>query len=198
MIKLIAKIFGFTKNEASIIGRHCRHFLRDRNVKKTTGFVLLLAVVSSIFSSNLDNIGGPFTLNLDPPQLNVDLTTKNLSQIPIDFTYESRGFSWYHSGVDLVASTGTIVRPIMPGQVKEVERWWTGYGHFVLVDHDYGYESLYSHLSEIKVNTGDKVDLSTIIGESGNTGFSTGPHLHLEVRYKGQAINPAEIITGVN
>ncbi len=66
----------------------------------------------------------------------------------------------------------------------------TGYGKVVVIDHGYGYESLYAHMSKIIVKPGEKVKRGQVIGYVGNTGRSTGPHLHYEIKKNGKPVNP--------
>ena len=65
-----------------------------------------------------------------------------------------------------------------------------GYGKQVLLDHQFGYKTRYAHLSEVLVRPGDRVRRGQLIARTGNTGRSTGPHLHYEVMYMGQVVNP--------
>ena len=68
--------------------------------------------------------------------------------------------------------------------------WQQGYGNAVKINHGFGYETLYGHMNKIKVRSGQRVTRGDVIGEVGNTGKSTGPHLHYEVRYQGKPVNP--------
>jgi murein DD-endopeptidase MepM/ murein hydrolase activator NlpD len=68
------------------------------------------------------------------------------------------------------------------------------YGNLVIVRHDNGYETRYAHLSAVAVKTGDHVDAGTQVGNVGTTGYSTGPHLHFEVRHDGTPIDPAPLL----
>lgn len=102
----------------------------------------------------------------------------------------------FHSGIDLRAKTGTRIYAAKSGKVIFVGRYG-GYGRLVIIKHDDGYTTRYGHLSRIKVNNGQKVNTNTVIGLSGNTGRSTGPHLHFEVRLKGQSIDPAKYLNGL-
>ena len=133
------------------------------------------------------------------PTVTADLVTSVSIQKPIEFTSESRCVSWFHAGADLVAPVGTSVRPIMEGSVTSVDNnaWGGGYGKHIIVSHAQGYESLYAHLSKIEVEAGQTVSLEREIAKSGNTGLSTGPHLHLEIHQNGKVINPAELVPGV-
>ena len=68
--------------------------------------------------------------------------------------------------------------------------WESGYGKIIIINHGFGYETWYAHLNDYNVRVGQKVVRGEVIGKLGNTGKSTGPHLHYEVRLKGRAVNP--------
>lgn len=95
-----------------------------------------------------------------------------------------------HTGVDFTAPTGTPVYAPGNGVVKTVERNRHGYGLMVVIDHGYGYETLYAHLSRFNVRVGQEIKRGEIIGFVGNTGVSTAPHLHYEVIRNGVKVNP--------
>lgn len=95
----------------------------------------------------------------------------------------------FHYGMDFTALTGTDVFVTGNGIVKEVGRE-SGYGNTVVVDHGFGYETLYGHLKKSNVQVGQKVNRGDIIGFVGNTGASTAPHLHYEVSKNGTKVNP--------
>ena len=104
----------------------------------------------------------------------------------IDPVYHVRRF---HQGMDFTAPTGTEV--FATGNAKvEFAGWKQGYGNTVILDHGYGYKTLYAHLYKILVRKGQKVRRSDVIALVGNTGKSTGPHLHYEVRLNGRAVDP--------
>lgn len=197
-LKYARRLFGFSRSGASIVGRYARKWLVRKEVGHAAKVFLIAASTASILIHTFSNIGGNLTLALDMPKATIDATTKASVQLPIEFNYESRGFSWYHPGVDLVAPTGTDVRPIMVGVVETVSYDRFGYGNHVIIKHEGGYESLYGHLSEPEVQPGQNVSLDTEIGKSGSTGFSTGPHLHLEVYKDSVPIDPADVVPGVH
>lgn len=177
--------------------RFVRRVLSHREIRRFVG-VGLVAVLTFIFlTHNFSNIGGNLVLAFNTPSPVIDASTKYSVQVPIAYQYESRGFSWYHTGADLVAPTGTPVRPIMVGIVEAVNHDYFGYGNHVIVAHEDGYKSIYGHLSLTGVKPGQRVELSTELGKSGSTGFSTGPHLHLEIHKDGSPVDPAEIVPGV-
>jgi murein DD-endopeptidase MepM/ murein hydrolase activator NlpD len=95
----------------------------------------------------------------------------------------------FHEGVDFPARVGTAIQATGDGVVKEAG-WHQGYGKCVRISHGYGYETWYAHMSSINVRVGEKVKKGQKIGAVGDTGLSTAPHLHYEVHYKGQPVNP--------
>lgn len=103
-----------------------------------------------------------------------------------------RGIRCYHSGVDLKASYGTPVYAIMDGVVVRASSY-SGYGNCVEITHSSGYKSLYGHLSRYAVRYGSRVKKGQVIGYSGSTGVSTGPHLHLELARYNRVINPFSV-----
>lgn len=100
----------------------------------------------------------------------------------------------FHKGIDFTSPRGTPIQVTGNGVVKSIIIKKTGYGKHVLIDHGYGYETMYAHMSKINVKKGEKVVRGQIIGLVGSTGSSTAPHLHYEVRYKGKAINPIDFV----
>ncbi len=104
----------------------------------------------------------------------------------IDPVYHVRRF---HQGMDFTAPTGTEIFATGNATVK-FSGWKQGYGNTVILDHGFGYETLYAHLYKSLVRKGQKVRRSDIIALVGNTGKSTGPHLHYEVRLNGKPIDP--------
>lgn len=99
-----------------------------------------------------------------------------------------------HKGVDIAAPTGTSVHVTGQGRVVRAGYQAGGYGNFIEVKHPNGMTSLYAHLSRIHVRQGQKVTADQVIGQVGSTGYSTGPHLHFEVRQNGRQVNPAKIV----
>ncbi len=107
---------------------------------------------------------------------------------PYDPSCPSRHF---HTGIDIGADYGTSVDAADSGVVSYVNQGWGGgYGNFVLLNHGNGYATLYAHLSAIWVGTGQAVHRGQGIGAEGSTGYSTGPHLHFEIRLNGAYQNP--------
>jgi murein DD-endopeptidase MepM/ murein hydrolase activator NlpD len=93
-----------------------------------------------------------------------------------------------HAGIDLGLRQSESVFAVFDGLVK-VSTFDYGYGNYILIEHDNGLETLYAHL-EARVKAGVKVKAGQMIARGGNTGWSTGSHLHFEIRYKGRRFNP--------
>lgn len=124
----------------------------------------------------------------------VQLTTEETIRVPLDSFKVTQGYHLFHRAVDLKEAVGAPIYPLKDGVVKEVVPFRFGYGNYVVIDHGNGFESLYAHLTKIVVAKGEKVNQNTVIGTVGNTGWSTGSHLHLEVYDHGQAFNPLLIL----
>ncbi|MCI1639683.1 MAG: M23 family metallopeptidase [Bacteroidales bacterium] len=95
-----------------------------------------------------------------------------------------------HTGQDFACHTGNPVYATGDGVVEKVSYDFFGYGNSVLIDHGFGYETRYAHMKLINVSDGMKIKRGDCIGETGNSGRSTGPHLHYEVIYRGHCVNP--------
>jgi hypothetical protein len=94
-----------------------------------------------------------------------------------------------HIGLDIAARMWDPIVAVADGVVVFAE-WGGGYGNLVIVEHDGGWRSYYAHLSEIVVEVGQEVRQGEILGGAGTTGYSTGPHLHFELRYEGRPVDP--------
>lgn len=95
-----------------------------------------------------------------------------------------------HAGLDFAAPQGTPIYATADGVVKTAGFSDGGYGNHVVINHGYGYETLYGHMVRIKARRGQKIKRGEVIGYVGNTGKSTGPHCHYEVHKKGQKLDP--------
>ncbi|MDG1913311.1 MAG: M23 family metallopeptidase [Crocinitomix sp.] len=117
-----------------------------------------------------------------------------------DLTRISSGYGWridpiyktkkMHWGLDFTAETGTNIYSTGNGVVKEIEEKRWGYGNCIIIDHGFGYQSRYAHLSGFKVKKGDRVVRGQLIGLVGSSGKSTAPHLHYEIEKNGKKIDP--------
>lgn len=108
----------------------------------------------------------------------------------VNFSLSGFDFSSYHLAIDIAAGVGDPIYASDNGTV--IYAGWndTGYGNLIVIDHNNGYETVYAHLSALYVSCGDSVYRGTVIGAAGNTGKSTGSHLHFEVRLNGGFVNP--------
>ncbi len=123
-----------------------------------------------------------------------------LSQFRISSPFGSRpnpftGRMSFHTGLDMAAPHGTPVRAVREGTVVDADNDRV-YGKYVIIEHDRVFTTFYGHMNEIRVDLGDTVQAGTVVGSVGNTGLSTGPHLHFEVRVRGEARDPAQFIPG--
>ncbi len=112
-----------------------------------------------------------------------------LSYSKTNSSFGARSGRW-HYGIDLDLEVGDPVMACFDGIVRIVQYNSGGYGYYVLIRHYNGFETLYAHLSRQDVKVGQIVKAGEVIGLGGNTGRSSGPHLHFEVRYAGNAFNP--------
>lgn len=121
----------------------------------------------------------------------------NCYTFPLDASVVNSDFGWrrsrFHSGIDLDLEVGDNVYASFDGIVKKSD-YVSGYGNLVVVKHFNGLETYYAHLSKILVMEGDSVAAGDKLALGGNTGRSTGPHLHYEIRYRGAAINPKYLV----
>ncbi len=100
-----------------------------------------------------------------------------------------RGKRQYHTGIDIANRTGTPIYAAASGVVS-FSGWIRGYGRVVIISHSYGYKTVYGHCSVLLVRTGQYVRQGQYIAKMGSTGYSTGPHLHFEIRKNGKPQNP--------
>ncbi len=148
---------------------------QDKSYNEITGFIKnkqqLLActpAIQPVSNSDLKRIASGFGSRIDP----VYKTVK------------------FHAGLDFAAPQGTPIYATANGVVKSAGNQGTGYGNHVVINHGYGYETLYGHMFKIKVRAGQQVKRGEIIGWVGSTGKSTGPHCHYEVHKNGTPIDP--------
>ncbi|WP_406720952.1 MULTISPECIES: DUF5930 domain-containing protein [Thioclava] len=119
-------------------------------------------------------------------------------QLPLksQFRYSSPfGYRWgrLHAGVDMALPIGNHVYAPADGVITAAE-WEHGYGQVIKIQHEFGVSTVYGHLSKIRVQKGQKVSQGDLIGDTGNTGRSTGPHLHYEIRLGGKPVDPMTFI----
>ncbi len=114
----------------------------------------------------------------------------------ISSDYGWREYKEYHHGIDIAIPSGTDIKAARAGKV--VKAGWIGvYGLALLVDHGNGIQTLYGHNQKLLVKAGERVDMGETIAISGNTGRTTGPHLHFEIRLNGKTVDPNQYLPKV-
>lgn len=108
--------------------------------------------------------------------------------------YLSTRFSRWHPGVDIATGLGMPIHPVTEGLVEEVNFGFLGYGNHIIVSHPKGLKSLYGHMGRIFVKKGQTVTSEETLGFVGLSGFTSGPHTHLEITKDGQTIDPLTIL----
>lgn len=134
----------------------------------------------------------------------IEVGTRNVGigtgefMVPLSSYTFTSGFKWrwgkLHSGVDLAVDEGTPVYAADNGKVIVAEDSGNGYGNYIILDHQNGYKTLYGHNSELLVSVGDIVAKGDKIALSGNTGNSTGPHLHFEIHVGDEKVDPQQYV----
>ena len=167
------------------------------HIKKIFGAQLVAAiVVTGILSPETNLLFDKFLVFNKTGQTYLEAQPLTLStfEMPLTHFKISQGFSFFHPGIDMSTALGNPIYALEQGYVVFAGDSFFGYGKHVILAHDHNMESLYGHMSEIAVKTGDHVDRGQFIGKVGSTGHSTGPHLHLEIRQNGILLNPLEIL----
>ena len=106
--------------------------------------------------------------------------------------FSGYGRDW-HPGIDIAVDYGTPVYASAAGYVQQAD-WYGGYGKYIRLSHDFGYETAYGHMSRLAVSAGSFVKKGEVIGYVGSTGYSTGPHLHFEILKYGEQVNPSSLM----
>lgn len=148
---------------------------QDKSFNEITSFIknkeLLLAstpAIQPVSNKDLKRVASGFGYRIDP----VYKTVK------------------FHAGLDFTAPQGTPIYATANGVVRTAGNLGNGFGNHVVINHGYGYETLYGHMFRIKVRSGERIKRGEIIGWVGNTGKSTGPHCHYEVHKNGRTLDP--------
>lgn len=183
--------------KGSKISRFFKNIFEHKRIKAILGgFIAFIVIFSSTFSAPVSALG---TINENDistlPTTNVELTTKQTEiRLPVSTLRITQRYSFFHTGIDLDGETGDPIYPIMEGRIESVVNDRFGLGKHIIVNHGSGLKSVYGHLDKIEVEVGQQVEPENEIGKMGNTGYSTGDHLHLEVFDNGKRINPATLL----
>ncbi len=123
----------------------------------------------------------------------IPIATKDLTRIASGFglrIHPIYKISKFHSGMDFTAPLGTEIYASGDGAIESVNSGLRGMGNYIVINHGFGYSSLYAHLQSFSVKAGQKVHRGDVIGYVGNTGLSIAPHLHYEIKLNGQHVDP--------
>jgi len=167
--QLVASISGTLKNLTSRIESQKKSYDEvDQLVKNKAQLLSHTPAIQPVSNKDLSRIASGFGYRIDP----VYKTTK------------------FHAGLDFAAPQGTPIYATAEGVVSTAGNTGNGYGNHVIINHSYGYETLYGHMVRVKVHGGQAVKRGEVIGWVGSTGKSTGPHCHYEVHKNGTKIDP--------
>ncbi|WP_051940871.1 M23 family metallopeptidase [Stenoxybacter acetivorans] len=210
--EVTAKLKQLGKSEKVIA--NIKQYLQNRGVSVRTQ-TADSADKKTIQLGKNDAAGGPLGVDLDNPLPEVGQLTseteqliQHLRKVPIGvphngslssrFGFRANPFTGrggeMHSGLDFRGDVGNLVQATADGVVIVAEHQG-GYGNVVKIQHGFGYQTIYAHLNKISVKDGQKITAGDVIGQLGNTGRSTGPHLHYEVRRSGAALDPESFLS---
>lgn len=182
--------------KSHFLSKKLRPIFEARKIRTIVGGNLALSII-------LVNLMGPVGGQAPAEAVEIATLTPNTIQVITETTFRvplaenkgySQGFYGQHPGVDIKAKRGTEIFAAGNGKVVEVELKRFGYGHKVVVEHAGRIQTLYAHLDTVNVKNGDQVTKETSLGRVGMTGWTTGPHLHFEVRNNSGYINPKQIL----
>jgi murein DD-endopeptidase MepM/ murein hydrolase activator NlpD len=167
------ELFSSLVNTLNLLGSRVK--VQDNSYKQIDGLIKnkeqLLShtpAIQPVSNKDLNRIASGFGYRIDPVYKTVKM----------------------HAGLDFAAPQGTPIYATANGTVSVAGNKGNGYGNHVIINHGYGYETLYGHMVKVKASTGQKVSRGEVIGWVGSTGKSTGPHCHYEVHKKGNKIDP--------
>lgn len=190
IILLVLLLLKFVKNNTTnVVNNKIKDII---NLDYTTEAKAVIANNSPNFSDYIDKFLNKFKtnkeFNLDYLPISGKITSDFGKRInPLTKKEEN------HAGIDIDAKIGTDVRAVYDGTVETVENSKT-MGLMLVIDHNNGFKTTYGHLSESNVNEGEMITKGSSIALTGNSGNSTGPHLHFEVYKNGKAVNPIDYL----
>ena len=171
--------------------------LDDNHFEPMVGMRFCDSLPECKYNTVWDNfVVNPYDTNLQNMKDSVAIDMRGYCH-PIAITHVTSKFGMrsyrYHYGIDLKLNIGDTIRSAFDGVVR-ISKAGYGYGNYVLIRHPNGLETVYGHCSKLLVKADSVVHAGDPIALGGNTGRSTGPHLHFEMRYVGNAINPASLV----
>ncbi len=172
------------------LSRVIRPFFERKKIKSALGGLFsMTSLASGLFFLQGDTtlIEASFT----PVTEEMIIETKHgISSVVPAMTGISQEYHQAHPGIDITAPLGSKILPLMKGTVSLVATTGSGYGRWVEVDHGEKLVSRYAHMGKIQIEEGETVEVDTVLGEVGLTGWTTGPHVHMELMQNGRQINP--------
>lgn len=183
--------------KGSRLSRLFRLILENVNGRVFIGLILAVLTIGTVTAQPLWEASQASAAQVTPVLTKpaaITTQTERTAQMPLKDYRLTQAYHFFHPAIDLAASVGTEIRPITAGQVEITSYNAFGLGNYVVVKHGAGFYSVYAHLNDITVEKGQEVNKETVIGGVGSTGFSTGPHLHLEVISDNKKINPLSIL----
>ena len=174
-----------------------RKAIEKVNIRKALGLQLtMLMVIAGIIIPQINIISSKVYANYLTETTPIEQNTKTEVTFiwPVKDFQISQNYRFYHPGLDLTTTYDNPVLAIANGTVETTEILFWGYGRHIIIKHDNGYTSLYAHLSKISVSPGDRITQGQIISTVGSSGWSTGTHLHLEIRNPEGTVNPLEVL----
>lgn len=179
-----------------------KNLQNEKLLRLTTEKIDLIAKQTAIQSRSLDDIinlaKGKEKLLAAIPAIQ-PVKNESLKHMASGYGYRSDPFTKikkFHSGMDFSVDIGTPIYATGDGRVTRANNQLSGYGNLIEIEHGYGYQTRYAHLSKYNVTQGQTIKRGDIIGYAGSTGRSSGPHLHYEVHYKGNPVNPLNYYYG--
>jgi murein DD-endopeptidase MepM/ murein hydrolase activator NlpD len=179
------------------VSKFFRKAFESKKGRRIAGATITLILMFSGLLSNIaaanEGLAADDTFIVSPDS---QIATKTSLNQPLSGVF-AQGFNGLHKGVDLLAPVDTKIKPINGGRVVEVSFGRIGWGNTVVVEHEQGLKSRYAHMKDISVIEGQTVNKEISLGTVGMTGWTTGPHLHLETYQHGKAIDPKTILPGI-
>lgn len=179
-----------------------KNLQNEKLLRLTTEKVDIIAKQTAIQSRSLDDIiglaKGKEKLLAAIPAIQ-PVKNESLKHMASGYGYRSDPFTKikkFHAGMDFSVNIGTPIYATGDGRVTRANNQLSGYGNLIEIEHGYGYQTRYAHLSKYNVTQGQTVKRGDVIGYAGSTGRSSGPHLHYEVHYKGNPVNPLNYYYG--
>ena len=196
---IYSQILGYNIDTTSINQFININFLNEKYTIISSNLDAKTMHVSKMVASQLKKLKNEYAVaQTNKKSINYYPTISPIKTIDIEKI--ASGFGWrkhpvykiplFHDGIDIVAKKGTYIYSSASGIAKKVKYSRFKYGNHILINHENGFETLYAHLSQILVREGQFINKGQLIATVGNTGLSTGPHLHYEVHFNGRKKNP--------